>query len=91
MASGQIAGAGLDVWEKEPPSTDHPLFGFDNVVISPHIAGYTTDSLENMARYAATQFLTLFDGGAPPRPVNPDVLPRYYERYRAIFPHQAEI
>lgn len=84
LESGHIAGAGLDVWDHEPPQAAHRLLHFDNVVASPHIAGVTTDGLNNMAEYAATQLLELFDGKAPPRPVNPEVLPRYYERYKAI-------
>ncbi len=41
LAAGRIAGAGLDVWETEPPDPDHPLLRFDTVVASPHIAGVT--------------------------------------------------
>ena len=46
----RIAGAGLDVWAKEPPSPDHPLLQFDNVLASPHTAGVTTEARENMAQ-----------------------------------------
>jgi len=53
LANKQIAGAGLDVWEDEPPPHDHPLMAFDNVIVSPHIAGSTIEARENMGRIAA--------------------------------------
>ena len=81
---GHIDGAGLDVWEREPPPPDHPLMQFPNVVTSPHIAGATEDSLERMAEYAASQLLILFDGKPPLRPVNPQILNRFYQRYADI-------
>ena len=49
LASGSIAGAGLDVLEQEPPATDNPLFAFDNVVLTAHLAGPTWES--NTARF----------------------------------------
>ena len=48
LASGHLAGAGLDVWAKEPPDPDHPLLRFDNVLASPHTAGVTHESRHNM-------------------------------------------
>ena len=44
LLAGRIAGAGLDVWEDEPPPSDHPLLQFDNVLVSPHTAGITRQS-----------------------------------------------
>ena len=44
LAAKRIAGAGLDVWEDEPPPPDHPLMQFDNVLLSPHTAGVTRES-----------------------------------------------
>lgn len=87
---GKIAGAGLDVWDKEPPPADHPLLAFDTVIASPHTAGVTIDSRANMARYAATQLIDLFDGKPPARPVNPDVVERYRTRYAAILGRMPE-
>src|SRR4029077_19101035 len=43
LRNKQIAGAGLDVWAKEPPPPDHPLLQFDNVLASPHTAGGTPE------------------------------------------------
>jgi len=58
----RIAGAGLDVWAKEPPPPDHPLLQFDNVLASPHTAGVTKEARENMGRIAAEQMLDALDG-----------------------------
>lgn len=91
LASGKIAGAGLDVWEKEPPPADHPLLAFDTVIASPHTAGVTIDSRANMARYAATQLIDLFDGKPPARPVNPEVSERYRARFAEILGHMPEM
>jgi D-3-phosphoglycerate dehydrogenase len=84
LAGGKIAGAGLDVWEDEPPPHDHPLLKFDNVLVSPHTAGATEESRENMARFAAEQVLEILDGKRPPRLVNPEVWPAYRERFGRI-------
>jgi len=84
LASKRIAGAGLDVWEDEPPPHDHPLLRFDNVLVSPHTAGATEESRENMARFAAEQVLDILDGKRPPRLVNPEVWPAYRERFGQI-------
>jgi D-3-phosphoglycerate dehydrogenase / 2-oxoglutarate reductase len=84
LAEGKIAGAGLDVWEDEPPPHDHPLLKFDNVLVSPHTAGATEESRENMARFAAEQVLEILDGKRPPRLVNPEVWPAYRERFAGI-------
>jgi D-3-phosphoglycerate dehydrogenase / 2-oxoglutarate reductase len=84
LASGQIAGAGLDVWEKEPPDPDHPLLRFDNVLASPHTAGVTHESRHNMGRFAAEQMLNILDGKRPPSLVNPEVWLLYRERFGRI-------
>ena len=83
--AGHIAGAGLDVWDVEPPANTHRLLQMPNVIATPHIAGYTSDSLANMASYAATQLLEIFSGGRPPRAVNPEVLPQFRVRYAERF------
>jgi D-3-phosphoglycerate dehydrogenase len=81
----RIAGAGLDVWAKEPPPADHPLLQFDNVLASPHTAGVTREARENMGRIAAEQILEALDGKRPPRIVNPEVWPDYARRFGRTF------
>jgi len=80
-----IAGAGLDVWAKEPPPPDHPLLQFDNVLASPHTAGVTREARANMGRIAAEQILDALDGMRPPRIINPEVWPRYIRRFERAF------
>jgi D-3-phosphoglycerate dehydrogenase len=80
-----IAGAGLDVWAKEPPPPDHPLLQFDNVLASPHTAGVTREARANMGRIAAEQLLDALDGMRPPRIINPEVWPRYIRRFERAF------
>jgi len=91
LRTRQIAGAGLDVWEDEPPPHDHPLMAFDNVIVSPHVAGSTIEARDNMGRIAAEQALAILDGKKPPRLVNPEVWPAYQERFKRImgFPPEA--
>jgi D-3-phosphoglycerate dehydrogenase len=81
----RIAGAGLDVWSKEPPPSEHPLLQFDNVLASPHTAGVTKEARENMGRIAAEQILDAFDGKRPPRIINPEVWPDYAKRFERAF------
>jgi D-3-phosphoglycerate dehydrogenase len=85
LRNKRIAGAGLDVWAKEPPPADHPLLQFDNVLASPHTAGVTKEARINMGRIAAEQLLDALDGKRPPRIVNPEVWPRYVARFERTF------
>jgi len=85
LASGRLAGAGLDVWATEPPPCDHPLLRFDNVLVSPHTAGVTRETRRNMGRIAAEQVLDALDGRTVARKVNPEVWPRYAQRFAEKF------
>jgi D-3-phosphoglycerate dehydrogenase len=85
LRNRRIAGAGLDVWAKEPPPPDHPLLQLDNVLASPHTAGVTREARANMGRIAAEQILCALDGKRPPRIINPEVWPRYAERFELAF------
>ena len=85
LRNKRIAGAGIDVWAKEPPPPDHPLLQFDNVLASPHTAGVTREARMNMGRIAAEQLLDALDGKRPPRIVNPEVWPAYVRRFERTF------
>jgi D-3-phosphoglycerate dehydrogenase / 2-oxoglutarate reductase len=85
LRTKKIAGAGLDVWDKEPPPFDHPLLQFDNVIASPHTAGMTREARANMGRIAAEQLIMTLDGKRPPRIVNPQVWPAYAKRFEQTF------
>ncbi|WP_349268922.1 D-3-phosphoglycerate dehydrogenase [Mycolicibacterium parafortuitum] len=81
LVGGDIAGAGLDVFHEEPPRHDNPLLHLDNVVATPHTAGITVEAARDIAVATAQQWQTIFAGGMPPRLLNPEVWPRYCERF----------
>lgn len=74
LTTGKLAGAGIDVFEREPAGIDHPLLKLSNVIVSPHIAGVTVESLDRMAVAAVENTLSVLDG-RPIREnaVNPEV------------------
>lgn len=84
LASGHLAGAGLDVWEVEPPPLDHPLLALDNVMATFHTAGVKHEARRQTASWGAEQIVALAKGLRPPRIVNPEVWPAYVRRFEAI-------
>ncbi|WP_081290313.1 hydroxyacid dehydrogenase [Mycobacterium asiaticum] len=84
LNSGSIAGAALDVFHEEPPRQDNPLLHLDNVVATPHTAGITVEAARDLAVATATQWQKIFGGGMPTRLLNPDVWPRYCDRFDEI-------
>jgi D-3-phosphoglycerate dehydrogenase / 2-oxoglutarate reductase len=80
LRSGHLAGAGVDVWDREPPPLDHPLLAMDNVYATFHTAGVTHECRRNVAEMAAEQIAQVLAGGRPPRLVNPEVWPAYEKR-----------
>ena len=65
LKSGTIGGAGLDVFEQEPTDPRNPLYEFDNVVVSPHIAGTDTLAMQHMSAEAARCIVDLSQGKWP--------------------------
>ena len=65
LTSGVIAAAGLDVLEKEPPLPGHPLLELDNVIVTPHNAGPTLESIPKRAANAFKNIQRVVDGEAP--------------------------
>jgi D-3-phosphoglycerate dehydrogenase / 2-oxoglutarate reductase len=69
----QLAGAALDVMEQEPP-VNSPLFGRDNVILTPHTSFYSVESLEELQTKAAEEVVRVLSGQPPLNPVNPEAL-----------------
>lgn len=73
LAGGWIAGAALDVFEKEPPQPDNPLLEMDNVIITPHIADYSEASRAEVRRKAAMEVVRVLRGEWPVNLINQGV------------------
>lgn len=80
LQSGHLAGAGVDVWDREPPPLDHPLLALDNVYATFHTAGVTHECRHDVARMSAEQIAQVLAGGRPPRLVNPEAWPACEKR-----------
>lgn len=76
LEAGKLAGAGIDVFSPEPPITDNPLFTLANVIVSPHMAGNTRESLDRKSLTVTRNLLCVLDGGTPNSEyvVNPESL-----------------
>ncbi len=76
LETGEIGGAFLDVFEKEPPQPDNPLFSMENVTVTPHMASNTEECMALMARQAAEQIHQALSGKRPSWAVNRPEHPR---------------
>jgi glyoxylate reductase len=74
LKAGKIRGAGLDVWDPEPPSVDNPLLTMDNVVTLPHIASASVETRTRMIEMAIDNLKAILNGRIPPNLVNEDVV-----------------
>jgi D-3-phosphoglycerate dehydrogenase len=74
LRSGQIGGAALDVVSVEPPPSDHPLRQAPNMILTPHLAFYSRESLIELQTKAAEEVGRALKGEPPRSPVNPEVL-----------------
>lgn len=75
LKEGWIAGAGLDVYEREP-EVSQGLMELENVVMLPHLGSATSRARSEMSRVSATNLIAVLRGERPPNPVNPEVFDR---------------
>ncbi|MHB9151592.1 MAG: hydroxyacid dehydrogenase [Spirochaetales bacterium] len=73
LKEGVIAGAGLDVFAKEPPDKDNPLFSMDNVIATPHLSSFTEDGKRKMGVSVVEGVLDVFAGKRPQFMVNGEI------------------
>jgi D-3-phosphoglycerate dehydrogenase len=81
LQEGRIGGAALDVFSTQPLPPDHPFLSFDNVLITPHVAGITGDSMMRMGMGAAEEAIRVLAGGLPLNLRNPEALEAYRRRF----------
>jgi D-3-phosphoglycerate dehydrogenase len=74
LRAGRLAGAGLDVFEREPMEPDSPLIGLENVVMTPHAGGYSVESIRTVRRRAAEEVVRILRGDLPENLVNTGVV-----------------
>jgi D-3-phosphoglycerate dehydrogenase len=73
LASKRIAGAGLDTFEVEPTPPDNPILKLDNVIVTPHAAGFSDDAVREGQRMGAREMAALLTGTFPVNICNPEV------------------
>ena len=81
LQAGRIGGAALDVFADQPLDPKSPLFALDNVILTPHMAGITEESMQRMGEGAAREALRVLSGGLPENLRNRDAVARYRERF----------
>src|SRR3954467_1942452 len=74
LDSGKVGGAALDVFREEPV-TDHPLFSYPNVVVTPHLGASTSEATDRAGAQAAEQLIAALTGGAVASAVNIPAIP----------------
>ena len=76
LKAGRLGGAALDVLSVEPPPPDHPLRQAPNMILTPHLAFYSRESVIELQTKAAEEVARALRGEPPRSPVNPEVLTR---------------
>jgi D-3-phosphoglycerate dehydrogenase / 2-oxoglutarate reductase len=79
----RILGAALDVFDHQPLPDNSPLYGLDNVILTPHMAGVTQDSMLRVGTIVADEVIAILSNQLPHNFCNPDVTNSYRKRFRA--------
>ena len=77
LQTNLIAGAGLDVFEKEPVASDNPLLNMDNVIMMPHSASYSDAAAATQPINPSEEVVRVLTGRWPKNPINPKVKPKF--------------
>lgn len=83
LRRGHLAGAALDVFDTQPLPTDHAFLSLPNVILTPHMAGITEESMLRMGQGVVTEARRVLSGGLPENLVNPSAVPLYRKRFPA--------
>lgn len=83
LEGGRIGGAALDVFSTQPLPLEHPYFRLNNVIVTPHLAGITEESMMRMGTEAAAEAIRVLEGGLPTNLRNPEVIQHYRRRFPA--------
>ena len=81
LLSGHLGGAALDVFAHQPLAADHALFALPNVILTPHMAGITADSMDRIGQVTVAEVLRVLAGGLPVNLCNPGAVPRHWARF----------
>jgi D-3-phosphoglycerate dehydrogenase len=81
LASGRLAGAAIDVFSEQPLPVGHPFFGLRNVILTPHMAGITKESMLRMGQGVVAEIRRILSGEKPHNFCNPNVWDGYRKRF----------
>jgi len=81
LISGKLAGAALDVFSEQPLPSGHPFFSMPNVILTPHMAGITEESMFRMGAGVVAEVRRIVDGNLPTNLINPSVVSNYRSRF----------
>ncbi|MEO4040004.1 NAD(P)-dependent oxidoreductase [Hoeflea sp. CAU 1731] len=81
LESGRLGGAAIDVFDTQPLPNGHAFFDLPNVILTPHMAGITEESMLRMGEGVVTEARLIAEGKLPVQLVNPDAVARYRERF----------
>lgn len=82
LSEGKIAGAALDVLQREPPESGNPLLGMENVILTPHVAAFSLESIRDAWIQAAEEVKRVFSGDLPVALINPNAVVAFNRKWK---------